>query len=402
MCAWYDLVFQGMTAEHRIEQRYLIPDDERFPTFHEAIGDAVAAALRERERCNVYAGMTWRRPGKRGRREDCTATRVLWVEYDIKHHGGDRAVPLLRLSTFGLPFSAIIWTGGGFYALLGLAERLDLRDAGVQERVVAANKSLARAVGDGVVLDAVHDIPRILRPPGTYNHKYGRPTLVDAVHLDAKRVYGLGEVEDWLARHYHQEHVPPMQTRRAPECSARTPRAEAGSAPGDRPGDQWAAATDWAAILEPHGWTLHRHSGDVERWTRPGKHGAVSATVNYGGYGLLYVFSSNAAPFEPGRGYGKFAAYALLEHDGDYAVAARALAARGYGAPRGKTGAVESSERVYEPIDLTTGQGDGAQRSRRRLCPRRPDLTVLRPYTPNLDGVRAHLYDTEEHPCRRR
>jgi len=45
----------------------------------------------------------------------------------------------------------------------------------------------------------------------------------------------------------------------------------------------------------------------------------------------LYVFSSNAAPFEPGKAYGPFAVYALLEHHGDFAAAARALRAEGYG-----------------------------------------------------------------------
>jgi hypothetical protein len=46
---------------------------------------------------------------------------------------------------------------------------------------------------------------------------------------------------------------------------------------------------------------------------------------------VFYVFSSNATPFEPGRGYGPFAVYALLEHGGDFAAACRALSSEGYG-----------------------------------------------------------------------
>jgi hypothetical protein len=46
---------------------------------------------------------------------------------------------------------------------------------------------------------------------------------------------------------------------------------------------------------------------------------------------LLYVFSSNAHPFEDGRGYSKFAAYAVLNHRGDYVRAAKTLQAEGYG-----------------------------------------------------------------------
>jgi hypothetical protein len=55
----------------------------------------------------------------------------------------------------------------------------------------------------------------------------------------------------------------------------------------------------------------------------------TSATTNYAGSDLLYVFSSNAHPFEPETAYDKFAAYALLEH-GDFQAAARLLALKGY------------------------------------------------------------------------
>jgi hypothetical protein len=46
---------------------------------------------------------------------------------------------------------------------------------------------------------------------------------------------------------------------------------------------------------------------------------------------LLYIFSSSAAPFEPGKTYSKFEAFAVLNHGGDFASAARSLANDGYG-----------------------------------------------------------------------
>lgn len=109
-----------------------------------------------------------------------------------------------------------------------------------------------------------------------------------------------------------------------------------GDAPGGRPGDAFNARADWATILEPHGWTLTHAAGEEAYWRRPGKRhdghaGGHSATTGYDGRGLLIVFSSNAWPFEPGRGYTPFTAYALLEHDGDFHAAAQALAAAGYG-----------------------------------------------------------------------
>src|SRR5262249_31669647 len=87
----------------------------------------------------------------------------------------------------------------------------------------------------------------------------------------------------------------------------------------------------------PHGWRVHRQSGDVTYWTRPGKKVAagLSATTGYctgeDGRDLLYVFSSNAAPFEQGKSYSRFGAYTYLNHGGDFLAAARDLGARGYG-----------------------------------------------------------------------
>ena len=59
---------------------------------------------------------------------------------------------------------------------------------------------------------------------------------------------------------------------------------------------------------------------------------------------MLYVFSSNAAPFESQRAYGRFSVYALLEHGGDFALAASALRAEGYGS---------TSPEVLAGVDLS-------------------------------------------------
>jgi hypothetical protein len=70
-------------------------------------------------------------------------------------------------------------------------------------------------------------------------------------------------------------------------------------------------------------------------WRRPGKtSGGASAstqTTSEAGNSLLRVFSSNAHPFESDQSYGKFAVYAILQHGGDYSMAAKTLAELGYG-----------------------------------------------------------------------
>lgn len=92
----------------------------------------------------------------------------------------------------------------------------------------------------------------------------------------------------------------------------------------DRPGSRFNANAEWADIMEGAGWTLVRAEGDCMYWCRPGKTEGISATTNHAGSDLLYVFSSSTE-FEADTGYSKFAAYTVLEHDGDFAEAARAL-----------------------------------------------------------------------------
>ena len=94
-----------------------------------------------------------------------------------------------------------------------------------------------------------------------------------------------------------------------------------------RPGDDFNDRGDVRDVLTQHGWSLVR-SGENEYWRRPGKTSGWSATLKGR---VLYVFSANAAPFEPSRAYSPFAVYALLNHGGDYETAARSLRMSGYG-----------------------------------------------------------------------
>ena len=101
----------------------------------------------------------------------------------------------------------------------------------------------------------------------------------------------------------------------------------AGSVGGTRPGDDFAERGDVRDVLLKYGWTLAK-PGDNEYWRRPGKTKGWSATLKDR---VLYIFSSNAAPFEPSKAYSPFGVYTLLEHAGDYSAAASALRALGYG-----------------------------------------------------------------------
>lgn len=121
-----------------------------------------------------------------------------------------------------------------------------------------------------------------------------------------------------------------------PAPAAPAPRPMASTLlPGrsDRPGDDFTNRATWNEILEPHGWTVSHHSGHTTYWVRPGKdrRDGYSATTGRASDGdRLYVFSSSTV-FPTEEPINKFAAYAILEHHGDFAAAARELGRRGYG-----------------------------------------------------------------------
>lgn len=132
---------------------------------------------------------------------------------------------------------------------------------------------------------------------------------------------------------------------------------------GTRPGDDYDTRTTWDEILVPRGWTKGRKLGAGWAWTRPGKdpRDGISATTGTRGDGAdrLYVFST-ATEFDVEKPYGKFAAYALLEHGGDYTAAARTLSTAGYGA-RDTTGRHDLHDLVHPAPAATNTPQQPAQ-----------------------------------------
>jgi len=144
----------------------------------------------------------------------------------------------------------------------------------------------------------------------------GRPMSVDISYI-----YGWS-ADDADIRHgaSHNAHITPMSA--APSHSRPMSADNA-----DRPGDDFNIRGDVRAVLQQHGWVRIRN-GENEYWRRPGKDSGTSATLKDR---VFYVFSSNAAPFDPDQAYAPFSVYTLLEHGGDFEQAARSLRTMGYG-----------------------------------------------------------------------
>jgi hypothetical protein len=148
------------------------------------------------------------------------------------------------------------------------------------------------------------------------------------------------------------------------------PLSTVGSSGGKRPGDDYNARADWADIIGAHGWTRTKHfGGTCYGWTRPGKNprDGISATTGRNDADNLYVFTSSTE-FDTEKAYSKFAAYTLLEHNGDYAVAAGQLRKDGYGESKPALSLVPSPSGPPTEPPAPTATDEGT--------PERPSLNV--------------------------
>lgn len=155
------------------------------------------------------------------------------------------------------------------------------------------------------------------------------------------------EAPAWLLKLVDHKDEPKSATTDADSSSD----VNTGSTRDDRPGDMWAAATDWADILTPDGWTLShtdRHTGE-RHWTRPGKdpRDGTSATTGYTPNDTLKIFTSSMqhAGLDPECVYSKLGYLAAVHHQGDHTEAARALADAGWTPPQ---------PQLADVIDLAT------------------------------------------------
>ena len=140
------------------------------------------------------------------------------------------------------------------------------------------------------------------------------------------------------------------------------------------PGDDFNARATWDEILT--GWHRMGGGGDRIQWRRPGKeNGSASATTTAD---VLCCFSSSAGlPVFTGKGcknaLSKVAAYAHLNHGGDFAAAARALWEQGYGSRRGDDGDDGGQPVPVEPRPLPTGDRRTLADWREEVAARRAD-----------------------------
>lgn len=206
----------------------------------------------------------------------------------------------------GLPEpSAVLHSGGGLQAWWFFDEPWTFTDSTEAASASDAWQRLLieRAEARGLHVDSVGDLPRILRVPGTQNHKLGTPRPVQ-LRQDDGPAHALVEL------------------------SALGPSARPQSA-ADGPAEVGSPLGSWSDILSPHGWTEvgTRPTDGATLWRRPDKTEGHSAVTDPYGVPVLVNFSGSAGlPTGPGQKLSKFKVWAFLNFDGDEKAAKAALA----------------------------------------------------------------------------
>jgi putative DNA primase/helicase len=208
-------------------QRYRADDYERIEALADQFSDH-----------DLYVGVAARDTEKNGRASNC---RHLWVLFaDIDFKDSCEAQARQRLTAFALRPNVAVATGGGLHVYWLLDQPFDLQDGGSLKA-----KALLRALATALGADMKAAEPaRILRLPGTLNHKYTPPRRVTIERFSDRR-YSLDELVALLPEIVCDEPAPSGATveshlsqesriRRAHEWLAHQPAAIQGQHGDDR------------------------------------------------------------------------------------------------------------------------------------------------------------------------
>lgn len=189
---YFALLHHGLGAEERIEVRHrpASPDGRMRRAFLVDAREAARLAVRLGAENDVYVGVAARR-GEDGTKKGVCRAPALWADLDAKD-GHTREGRLAQLD--GLPCrpSMVVGSGSGFHAYWLLEEPAESPEE--MDRAELAMRLLAA----GLDSDPVHDRSRILRVPGTYNHKTGEPRPVTLEVFEPGRQYALARLQEMV------------------------------------------------------------------------------------------------------------------------------------------------------------------------------------------------------------
>lgn len=174
--------------------------------------DIAAAVSWAQERVpsfDVYFGQTPQLPlerDSRGTEARAMALLSLWCDLDCAgatHANGNlptRQEAEAFIKDLVLPPSALVWSGGGFQLYWFLKEPIVIGSEDDRRKARALVEGWQEYVRQrlGRDLDHTSDLARVLRLPGTINHKNGSSAPVELLELYRERRYHPGDFEDYI------------------------------------------------------------------------------------------------------------------------------------------------------------------------------------------------------------
>lgn len=155
-------------------------------------------------RCNIYVGVhpvsAIPETNSRGEAAESIYVRsqingisvinCLFAEYDAKDFAHDKASALAHIDTLAPPPSAVVDSGGGYHCYWLLNQPYPLATPDARRDAVKLQAAWVTLMGSD---KASKDLARVLRVPGTYNHKYDPPRPVALLRMTEAR-YTIAEL----------------------------------------------------------------------------------------------------------------------------------------------------------------------------------------------------------------
>ncbi len=127
----------------------------------------------------------------RARQAHISAVNCLFAEFDVRGPAGDKATLLKHIESIDPAPSVIVDSGGGYHCYWLLAETFHIETEQDRQWIDRLQKGwVARVGGD----DGAKDLARMLRLPGTRNHKYVPPRQVRFVRCDLEHALHLSQL----------------------------------------------------------------------------------------------------------------------------------------------------------------------------------------------------------------
>ena len=144
----------------------------------------------------AFFGVALRKPGSTtGKKQDVSVIPALWADIDVVKMGWDMDRTLGMLKMHELRPSAVVNSGNGLHAYWCLDQPVLLDDDHPHDLQVRELETTMGRLAHVFGGDNTHDITRVLRLPGSWNTKGGKPKLVKVAFAEWQ-VYRLHELQD--------------------------------------------------------------------------------------------------------------------------------------------------------------------------------------------------------------